>query len=270
MHERPLAPLNIKDETPEVEYLRAKNASEPTQIQLRKCQIEGNFRTWLDRLPEEKIAESKPESATASETNDLYSFYRELCALRHEFRKSFHRNHDSTTRFADTLEDFSGLMQQINRRLDQHDSARNLAEQQSQRQLFLPLVDIYERFLRLQEHLEQTRPKKTFWQRQRHIAELEEQQNKLSKGFEILEKHFLALLEKAGVRRRVCRGEKFDPTTMTAIEVVNRPEIAADEVVRELSAGYSFHDQTLKLAEVIVNRGDAGFACISRHKGTKF
>lgn len=257
MHERPLTPFEISDETPETEDFFAKNTFEPTQDQLRKRQIEENFHTWLNRLPEAEAetAKNNSESATESETTDLYSFYRELCALRHEFRKSFHRNHDSTTHFADTLEDFSRLMQQINRRLDQQDSARNLSELQDKRRLFLPLVEIYERFLRLQEHLEQARPKRSFWQRQHHFAELEEQQNRLAQGLEILEKHFLALLEKEGVSRLVCQGEKFNPTTMTAIEVVNRPEIAADEVVQELSAGYSFHEQTLKLAEVIVNRG---------------
>ena len=257
MHERPLTPLTpfkINDETPETKDFFAKNASEPTQDQLRKHKIEENFRTWLNRLPELETAKSNSESANESETTDLYSFYCELCALRHEFRKNFHRNHDSTTRFADTLANFSGLMQQINRRLDQQDSARNLSELQDKRRLFIPLVEIYERFLRLQEHLEQARPKRSFWQRQHHFAELEEQQNRLAQGLEILEKHFLALLEKEGVSRLVCRGEKFNPTTMTAIEVVNRPEIAADEVVQELSAGYSFHEQTLKLAEVVVNR----------------
>ncbi|MEA3333279.1 MAG: nucleotide exchange factor GrpE [Pseudomonadota bacterium] len=255
MYEKPLTPPDIDNKTSEGENLDATISSEPTQAQLRKRRIEENFRTWLNRLPEKGLAESTPESTTENETTDLYSFYRELCALRHEFRKSFHRNHDSTTRFAETLEDFSGLMQKINRRLDQHDNTRNLTEQENRRQLFLPLVDIYERFLRLHEHLEQERPKKSFWQRQHHFAELEEQRNQLAKGFEILENHFLALLEKAGVRRRICRGEKFDPATMTAVEVVSRPEIAADEVVQELSAGYSFNDQTLKLAEVIVNRG---------------
>ncbi len=260
MHERPLTPFEICDktsETSEINDFFAKHASEPTQDQLRKRRIEENFRTWLNRLPETEAetAKSNSESAIESETTDLYSFYRELCALRHEFRKSFHRNHDSTTRFADTLADFSGLMQQINRRLDQQDSARNLTEIQDKRRFFLPLVEIYERFLRLQEHLEQKLPKRAFWQQRRQLHELEEQQNRLSQGLEILEKHFLALLEKEGVSRLVCRGEKFNPTTMTAIEVVNSPEIDADEVVQELSAGYSFHGQTLKLAEVIVNRG---------------
>ena len=233
--------------------------------------IEENFRTWLARLPDGNIPESscrdndsefkgevpgsKTESTTETETTDLSSFYRELCALRHEFRKSFHRNHNSTTRFAETLEDFSGLMQQINRRLDQQDSARNQEELQSKRRLFLPLVDIYERFLRLQEHFEQSLPKKAFWQRLgRQFKELEEQRNKLAKGLEILEKHFLSLLEKEGVRRQICRGERFDPQTMRAAEVVNHPEIPADEVIEELSSGYLYHDQTLKLAEVVVSR----------------
>ncbi len=268
MYERPLTPLDVRSEAPDGTNSPAKNASE--QAQLRKRHIEENFRTWLARLPDGDIPESscrdndselkgdlplsKTESTTKTETTDLYSFYRELCAMRHEFRKSFHRSHDSTTRFADTLEDFSGLMQQINRRLDQQDSARNQEELQSKRRFFLPLVDIYERFLRLQKHFEQPLPKRAFWQRRRPFDELEEQRNKLAKGLEILEKHFLSLLEKEGVRRQICQGERFDPQTMRAIEVVSHPEIPADEIIEELSSGYLYHDQTLKLAEVIVSR----------------
>ncbi|MCD6292763.1 MAG: nucleotide exchange factor GrpE [Deltaproteobacteria bacterium] len=223
--------------------------SQKFSFESHKRKIEENFQIWLARLP----VENNSDEGTPTGDTDLYSFYRELCALRHEFRKSIHRNHDSTTHFAEKLEDFAAIMAQINQRLEQQKNDRNQVELQNQRQMFLPLVDIYERFLRLQEHL-QSPLKKSFWQRRQQFTELQNERDKLKKGFSILEQHFLALLEKEGIQRQICRGHKFDPSTMTAVEVVNIPEIAANEVVEEISTGYSYHNQTLKLAEVIVNR----------------
>lgn len=228
----------------------------------RNRKIEENFRTWLARLPTVSTPANNPQNCNSepnggsSESTDLYSFYRELCALRHEFRKNFHRSHDSTTHFSDTLENFTGLLHQINQRLEQQKNDRNQFDLQSKRHFFLPLVDIYERFLRLHEHLQQPPPEKKFWQRRQHFEGFTSERKKIAKGFEILEKHFQTLLEKEGVQRQICRGEQFDPTTMTAVEVVNQPEIPNNEVVEELTSGYSYHNQTLKLAEVIVNRGN--------------
>ena len=261
MHENPLTMMSPSDNNPFTnEKESARSSSEEAQTNLRNQKIEENFRTWLARLPaegapENRLKEEIPNlSGDSTESADLYSFYRELCALRHEFRKSFHRSHDSSTHFSDTLEDFSRLMQQINRRLEQQTNDRSQADLESKRQLFLPLVDIYERIVRLHQHLQLAPPKKTFWQRRGQFTEIENERQTLAKGFEILEQHFLALLEKEGVQRQVCRGEIFDPTSMTAVEVVNQAEVPANTVVEELSSGYNYHNQTLKLAEVIVNR----------------
>jgi len=233
--------------------------------------IEDNFRIWLDQFNRKTDANSNPFSEenspnlkSESELNkdkdltekmDLYSFYEELCALRFEFRKNFQRSHESTSRFSEILDNFTQRLQELDHHNRQQSTTieQNL-EKQAKSKIFLPLIDIYDRLSRLKENLEKPLAPSSFWQRRQQIDELAKKLTQISEGFSILERHFALLLEKEGIHRQACTGKKFDPTTMTAIEVTNNPETFADQVVEEIAPGYSFNDSPLRLAKVIVNR----------------
>ena len=233
--------------------------------------IEENFQIWFDRFKSKTNPNANPsaeassqpsrpgpefnEDETPAKKTDLYSFYSELCALRFEFRKNYQRSHEATSHFNEVLDDFSQRLQQ----LDLHNKKQSVTigqncENQIKSKIFLPLIDIYDRFRRLKDNLEKPVKAGSFWQRRQQIDELEEKIKQITEGFSILEKHFSLLLEQEGVERQVCKDKKFDPTTMTAIEVASIPEASTDQVIDEIAPGYSFNDVPLRLAKVIVNR----------------
>jgi len=217
-----------------------------------------NCRLWLDSLPAAPAGRQGDETTPQPDSPpDLYSFYTELCALRQELRKNHRRSHEQTQRFGTTLEEFTGILEQLQRRLPAATETEVSAARHWKRSLLLPLVELHERFLRFQQYLEAPPPAANFvvrWWRRFNASAPDPERRSLIEAARILTHHFTSLLEREGIQRIVCRGELFDPLRMQAVEVVynrNRPD---NEVIAELKGGYCRGDEVLSLAEVIVNR----------------
>ncbi len=211
--------------------------------------IEVQCQAWMDSLEGESPLELESEPA-AEEPPDLYAFYAELCAARHEFRKQSRRTTDGLSRFGGILDEFEAVFSRLLLRLDQDDEAGRQAEDvQAKRDFFLPLVDVYDRFQRLEKRLADPPPSGFFaaGRRQRQAW------TGLRDGFAILRDHFTALLRQAGVEVLVTVGRPFDPRSMKVVEVEEiTADAPADVVLAELAAGYCYRGQVLRLAEVKV------------------
>ena len=118
---------------------------------------------------------------------------------------------------------------------------------ESKRAIFLPLVDVYDRFQRLEKRLADPPPMGFFGGRLRRQT-----WTGVSDAFAILRDHFSALLRQAGVEKLVTVGQPFDPRSMKAVKVQETADAPADVVLAELAAGYLYQEQVLKLAEVKV------------------
>jgi molecular chaperone GrpE len=68
-------------------------------------------------------------------------------------------------------------------------------------------------------------------------------------GVRLSIKHFLEILEHAGVKKIETEGKEFDPNLM---EAVSTKEGESGKVVQELRAGYTLYDTILRPAQVIV------------------
>ena len=203
-------------------------------------QIETQCRSWLDSLEGTAPAgESELEAETGLKSPDICSFYAELCAVRHEFRKQSRRTTDGLSRFGGILDEFEEAFGRLLARLDRAD--------ESERAIFLPLVDVYDRFQRLEKHLADPPPMGFFGGRRRRQT-----WTGVSEGFAILRDHFAALLRQEGVEALVTVGQPFDPRSMKVVEVEETDAVPADEVLAELSPGYSYRGEVLRLAEVKV------------------
>ncbi len=62
-------------------------------------------------------------------------------------------------------------------------------------------------------------------------------------------------LEQLGIRRLEGAGDFFDPRLHTAGEVKAYPGVAHGQILDVLKSGYSFGDEIIRKAEVVVNRG---------------
>ena len=211
--------------------------------------VEERCREWLDSLDGEP-ASGMPEAAP--EAPDLYAFYAELCAVRHEFRKQSRRTTDGLARFGGILDEFEEVFGRLRARLERAEEVERQADDlREKRDFFLPLVEVYDRFRRLEKRLADPPPAGIFAGGRRRRAWAEG----LRDGFAILEEHFGALLRRSGVEPVATVGRPFDPRTMKVVEVEITDAVPAGRVLAELEAGYLYREQLLRPAAVKVAKG---------------
>ena len=220
--------------------------------------LESNFRQWLQRVQE------IPEGGESAGGPDLYSFYEELCVLRNEFGKNARRSHETFSRFGDNLTSFQDVMQSLSARLEKLSRDEDAAGQLLNRDLFLSIVEMYDRLnrllLRLDAYATDTKSEKpSIWKRILAVlagkASSEDVSlDSLREGVAIVISHFEALLEKEGISKIETEGIFFNPLFMTAVGTVATEGCAPGMVVEELSGGYLYGETILKLAAVTVSK----------------
>ncbi|OPX39867.1 MAG: nucleotide exchange factor GrpE [Desulfobacteraceae bacterium 4484_190.1] len=208
-----------------------------------KQEIEKNFNLWIREIS--SVYDTEP---AIEEEPDLYSFYEELCVLRNEFRKESRRSHETFSRFGDTLTVFENAVKSISLELSRMGHAKEKEGMVEKKRLYLPLVEVFERFKRIENRLDNP-PKAGFFSSRRSWKEA---WSNLRKGFVIIGLHFEELLKKEGITRIITAGKPFDPSLMMAVETLETDEAASNTVIDEFSGGYLYHGQVLKLAEVKV------------------
>ncbi|MCK4379336.1 MAG: nucleotide exchange factor GrpE, partial [Deltaproteobacteria bacterium] len=158
------------------------------------------------------------------------------------------RTTDGLARFGGIMDKFeavfSGVLARLERANEGERQTKNLEEK---RAMFLPLVDLYDRFQRLENRLAAPPPMGFFGGARRRQA-----WESVRKGFSILQEHFAALLREAGVEELATVGQVFDPRSMKVVEVEETAAGPAEVVLEELVAGYLYQGQVLRLAEVKV------------------
>jgi len=79
--------------------------------------------------------------------------------------------------------------------------------------------------------------------------------NEVVEGMKFLERDFLHLLEKKGVKPMVIKkGEVFNPHYCEAVEVVETNDIPEGHILEELQMGYTINGQLLRPAKVVVSK----------------
>jgi molecular chaperone GrpE len=205
--------------------------------------LEERFRLWIEAI------EGQGDVPTDSkEEIDLYSFYEELCVLRNEFRKNARRSHDTFSRFGETLAQFETTIKGLAGEIGDKKRDDEQADILSKKEIYLPLVEMLERFRRIEERLA-CPPKSGLFSG--HRAWKEDWSN-LREGFGILRTHLEELLRKGSVTAIHAAGRPFDPSLMMAVEVQETSSLEPNTVVEEVSTGYLYRGHILKLAEVRV------------------
>jgi len=81
----------------------------------------------------------------------------------------------------------------------------------------------------------------------------------LVEGVELVQKQFLAALERFGVKPVPVEGEIFDPEKHEAVSTAET-DAEPNRVVSKVGSGYYYHDRLLRPAKVIVSKSKAGSA----------
>lgn len=77
---------------------------------------------------------------------------------------------------------------------------------------------------------------------------------KVMDGLEMFSIQFSDMLSKEGLKEIEAMGKKFDPNCQEAMMNQNIPDKEDDEVIQVFEKGYTFKDQVLRCAKVVVNK----------------
>ncbi len=214
--------------------------------------LQNNFQEWLEEL--DQVPENAPPITDS--LPDLYSFYSELCTLRSEIHRNGKRNHEAFVEFKETLTQFENTLRTLTReQLKQVKTSHSQKLDDARQRAFrLSLVDLYERFKRIEIKLNNPPPKSMFGAANKWRSSW----NSLREAFYILRDHFQNLLSHEDIHRMRCEGRPFDPNHMKAVDFEMLDTVPPNTVLEELSSGYFYQKRVLKYAEVkvAVAKGD--------------
>lgn len=87
---------------------------------------------------------------------------------------------------------------------------------------------------------------------ERAIAAAGESETELAQGVRLTYQELLRAFRDLGVEQMDTEGESFDPAYHEAVNVVSRPEVPDETIVREEQKGYTYRDEVLRPAKVWV------------------
>lgn len=87
---------------------------------------------------------------------------------------------------------------------------------------------------------------------ERAMAAAGDSESDLAEGVRLTYQELLRALRELGVEQMDALGESFDPAYHDAVNVVSRPDVADETVVREEQKGYTYRGEVLRPAKVWV------------------
>ena len=192
--------------------------------------------------------DDEDDAGGAGNHPDLYSFFEELAALRTEFRKGNRRSAEGFSRFGESVGELQQDISRLRHQLKELGEAKASCDGLS-RNTALAMLDLDDRLQRLREALSsppRTAPSSS-------ADEWPEEWESARQAVEMLVDHLAALLDKLGMQPMVTFAKPFDPTLMRAIAREFQQGTPPGEVIAEITRGYLFQGEPLRLAEVIVS-----------------
>ncbi len=205
-----------------------------------KNRLRSNFEYWLENHADSQEL-SEPEDI--NKEIDIYSLYKEICAIRAEYRKVSKKNIDTSSYMEEVLKD---LKVSIDRLLLNTNKKETNAEE-----LLTPLVDIDTRLMRLRDRLKE----KPAGRGPFSGKKWEEAWDSLFEAATLISEHMNEYLLKNGISYIRTKGKKFDPNTMSAVASVKGGSDEHNTVAEEISPGCCYNGKLVRLAKVKVKQG---------------
>lgn len=213
-----------------------------------KQQLLNEFSSFLDS------AEAPHSNAESPErTVDLYSVLKEIIALKTEVKIE-------ARQFKSVLEQFQAQIDQSNRDktvlgecLEQSKANLQKEKDLAMRALLVQLLDLRDRLDQGLQAAGNYRSKRFYLFRPKREQALIEG---LGNGQALTLKRLDQLLASYEVAPIPVIDQAFDPKTMRAAEIEQRPDLENGLVTGELRSGYFWREEVLRVAEVKVNKVD--------------
>ncbi len=202
---------------------------------------------------------------TEAPGTDLYTVLVEVAGLRTEVRteaRLVKEALDQTREVVVPLRDGYGMLQ---RALHQSEKALQEQERRLLKPLLLGVLDVRDRLaaglaaVPVTTAAPPSAPKNRWWRwrwRREPLAPPVDGGTAFRDGLEMTLRRLDAVLAEHSVEAIVVLGRSFDPRLAMAVATHCDPDRSDGEVITELRAGFHWHDQILRTAEVVVNRHD--------------
>ena len=217
---------------------------------------------WKDRLRaqfESVLAEMEDapdvvfDDEVEESTPDIYTFYEELAALRHEVRQGNRRTAEAFSQFGESM---SGFDAELKRARDHRQTAAQPSEEGLPKALRLPFVELADRIERLREAFADRPSSEGGWFGRRAVTVWKQVWEERCQAVHILADHVEAMLGAAGLTPIPVLGKRFDPMRMSAVARDDDASASDGElvVVEEITRGYLHLNDIVRLAEVRVGK----------------
>ena len=213
----------------------------------------------------ENSSETSPlAEPTADSLHDTLNEVREeIAASTGENRRTARRMLDGLKQFSEVLDAISGTVNDVHRQLRAENAARTSAssagaENRLPQAHLMGLVELADRLRRLTLAFERQPPQGSAWWpgTARRLQAWEDAWRTQSEAVGILSGHLETLLRGVELRRIPVLGLPFDPTCMSAVEMVQDARVPEQTVLEELVSGWTHgpNGQVLRPAQVRVAR----------------
>ena len=213
-----------------------------------KQALREDFEQWLASLDE--IPEPDPAEENLDTGPDLYSFYEQFAAANAETRKAHRRTVEAMSQWGDTLARFEASLTPLRETVTQL-AATQAPEGRLSRPHCLVLVEWLDRLARVTRAFASPPAQRRWWESTAAWKKAWEAQRQ---AVAIVLSHLEELLRREGVARIETLGERFDPTTMTAVAAEPDATRPAQTVLEEIVPGYRRQGELLRPAQVKVSR----------------
>jgi len=180
----------------------------------------------------------------------LFNLFTELAGLKSEVKRESMQVKEAVGKFGGLLDTLKNSNQQLSTELEQRQQQQQQTAFAYQIPVFKEIFDLYDSVERTLESLVSYKP--SWWERRSKKGCIFREQT--IKGLEITHRRLQKMLSHYAIEPIECVGEALNPRTMKVVKVLERKKQANGVVLAEIRKGYHRYGDTLRLAEVVVNK----------------
>lgn len=210
------------------------------------------FREFLQQ--EDKTQQALTEEyAKEQPPVTLFNLFTELAALKNEVKRESMQVKEAVGTFGGLLDTLKNSNQQLSTELEQRQQQQKQTAFAYQIPVFNEIFDLYDSVERTLDSLLGYQP--SWWEkRSKKGSEFREH---TIEGLQITLRRLDKMFNRYSIEHIECVGVSLNPRTMKAVKVMENKEQANGMVLAEIRKGYIRYGETLRLAEVVVNKVDA-------------